>query len=240
MGTAEFADAVIGRPGQIPTTLAAAQVKSTDGVEVFLHHRDRDPAALSAALNIAAEGTWLSLQMITNRGLKVWPGGMPETFCTDHWRARCQSPQSSSTPRSHVIQLLHRLDRAELDFIKTEGYTGLTMTGLLPLNLVEAAHTERHARAGAKLRARLRLPLDDRGVDGRGQVSTALSVRSGPPFETQFAMLKVGDIQSDEFDRSVRVLSRHSIARAAECGRLFSSEVQRRTLLVGGGSFLMD
>jgi len=140
VGTAAFADAVIERLGQIPKTLLAAeyaaaqplltvspttpapaQLKTMDGVDVFLHHRDRDPAALAAALNIAAEGTWLSLQMITNRGVKVWPDGMPETFCTDHWRARFQSPHSSSTSRSHVIQLLHRLDRAGLDFIKTEG-----------------------------------------------------------------------------------------------------------------------
>lgn len=26
--------------------------------------------------------------MIFNRGTKVWPRGMPETFKTDHWRCR--------------------------------------------------------------------------------------------------------------------------------------------------------
>ena len=35
-----------------------------------------------------AEGDGLELLMITNRGVKVWPEGLPETFCTDHWRCR--------------------------------------------------------------------------------------------------------------------------------------------------------
>ncbi len=140
VGTAAFAAAVIDRLGQTPGTLPAvaypagqpplaiapaqvgrAQVKTMDGVDVFLHHRDRDPAALAAALTAATDGAWLELVMISNRGVKVWPDGLPETFCTDHWRARFQSPQPGSTCRSHVLDLLHRLDRAGLDFVKTEG-----------------------------------------------------------------------------------------------------------------------
>ena len=140
VGTRAFADAVIERLGQVPGTLPAvsypagqpsqaitaaaigrAQVKTMDGVDVFLHHRDRDPTALAAKLTAAADGAWLKLQMITNRGVKVWPDGLPETFCTDHWRARFHAPQPGSTYRSHVIDLLHRLDRARLDFVKTEG-----------------------------------------------------------------------------------------------------------------------
>ena len=69
-----------------------------------------------------------------------------------------------------------------------------TGVGLAFLDLVGAA-TQRYARTGAKLRALLRLTLDERGVDGRRQVSTALAVLSGPPFETHFAMLEVGDIE---------------------------------------------
>lgn len=140
VGTAAFADAVINRLGQTPTSLPAMayppgqaqlaiaaaqfgrrQVKTMDGIDVFLHHSDRDPVALATELIRASEGAWLRLAMITNRGVKVWPDGFPETFCTDHWRARFQSPQPSTTSRSHVLDLLHRLDRAGLDFIKTEG-----------------------------------------------------------------------------------------------------------------------
>lgn len=140
VGTRAFADAVIDRLGQQPATLPPvayparqqqlavpsaasrpAQVKTMDGVDVFLHHDDRDPATLAAALKTASEGATLHLQMITNRGVKVWPDGLPETFCTDHWRARFQSPRPGGTSRSDVVDLLHRLDRAGLDFVKTEG-----------------------------------------------------------------------------------------------------------------------
>ncbi|MFC4149489.1 NADP-dependent isocitrate dehydrogenase [Micromonospora mangrovi] len=140
VGTRAFADAIIDRLGQRPVTLTPvaypagqqqstvptaaarpAQRKTMDGVDVFLDHRDRDPDALAAALVRAAEGAALRLQMITNRGVKVWPDGLPETFCTDHWRARFQSSRSGATDRRDVVDLLDRLDRAGLDFVKTEG-----------------------------------------------------------------------------------------------------------------------
>jgi isocitrate dehydrogenase len=140
VGTTAFADAVIDRLGRRPTTLPPvsypagqqqptvpaatarpAPRKTMDGVDVFLHHRDRDPDALAAALTRATEGAALHLQMITNRGVKVWPGGLPETFCTDHWRVRFRSPETGAADRRAVVDLLDRLDRAGLDFVKTEG-----------------------------------------------------------------------------------------------------------------------
>jgi isocitrate dehydrogenase len=139
VGTRAFADAVVDRLGQQPSTLAPVaypagqrltvprtaatrpQSKTMDGVDVFLDHRDRDPEALAAALVRASEGATLQLQMITNRGVKVWPDGLPETFCTDHWRARFQSSRSGAASRRDVVDLLGRLDRAGLDFVKTEG-----------------------------------------------------------------------------------------------------------------------
>ncbi|MFF5175405.1 NADP-dependent isocitrate dehydrogenase [Micromonospora sp. NPDC000089] len=140
VGTRAFADAVIERLGQRPRTLppvsyptgqrqptlpatpaTPAQHKTMDGVDVFLHHRDRDPDALATALQHATAGSALHLQMITNRGLKVWPDGLPETFCTDHWRARFQSSRPGEASRRDVVDLLDRLDRAGLDFVKTEG-----------------------------------------------------------------------------------------------------------------------
>ncbi|PTA46614.1 NADP-dependent isocitrate dehydrogenase [Micromonospora sp. RP3T] len=140
VGTRAFADAVIARLGRQPAALPSvtypagsprptgtataprpAPVKTMDGVDVFLHHEDRDPAALAALLRSAAEGARLHLQMITNRGVKVWPDGIPETFCTDHWRVRFQSPRPGAAGRRDVVDLLDRLDRAGLDFVKTEG-----------------------------------------------------------------------------------------------------------------------
>jgi isocitrate dehydrogenase len=62
--------------------------------------------------------------MITNRGVKVWPGGFPETFCTDHWRCRFVGVADDGSPRvvSHedILALLANLTTDNLDFIKTE------------------------------------------------------------------------------------------------------------------------
>ncbi len=66
-------------------------------------------------------GTAFSLQMITNRGVKVWPQGMPETFCTDHWRCRFVArAEGASTEHGEIVALLANLAAAGLDFVKTQ------------------------------------------------------------------------------------------------------------------------
>jgi isocitrate dehydrogenase len=140
VGTRAFADAVIERLGRTPATLPAVRypaapepitvatstavpaVKTMDGVDVFVHSGNRDPDALADRLRAAVgEDDLLELQMITNRGVKVWPGGVPETFCTDHWRCRFQAPSAGGARRADVVALLDRLDRAGVDWVKTEG-----------------------------------------------------------------------------------------------------------------------
>jgi isocitrate dehydrogenase len=135
-GTAGFADAVIARlgqqPGRIKPVSAAnravavpaapqpkpAAKKELVGVDVFVHART-SPDALAAQLNAVPPGQ-LKLSMITNRGVKVWPAGQPETFCTDHWRCRFLVPEAATTRPSAVVALLDALARAQIDFIKTE------------------------------------------------------------------------------------------------------------------------
>ena len=43
--------------------------------------------SLAAAIGKLA-GDGLTLQMIDNRGVKVWPEGRAETLCTDNFRCR--------------------------------------------------------------------------------------------------------------------------------------------------------
>jgi isocitrate dehydrogenase len=142
VGTREFATAVIERLGRRPHTLRAADykpgnalsvakwkstlpkpTKQTLGVDVFLDwdEAQRDPAALAPRLQQAAAQAGLTLKMITNRGVKVWPDGLPETFKTDHWRCRFLASHANS-PIEHrqVVQLLGQLSQQGLDFIKTE------------------------------------------------------------------------------------------------------------------------
>ena len=136
VSTAAFADAVIERLGERPQTLPAArytdvevkgQVQRTPraekalvGVDVFLDwsEGDRQPDVLGERLEgVAAEG--LRLKLITNRGVKVYPGGLPETFWTDHWRCRFVATGETVAP-GEVVALQARLVEAGLDVIKTE------------------------------------------------------------------------------------------------------------------------
>ena len=73
----------------IDPLLTKPSTKELVGVDVFLDWdtAQRDPNTLGKALAQVAP-TPFSLKMITNRGVKVYPDGLPETFCTDHWRCR--------------------------------------------------------------------------------------------------------------------------------------------------------
>jgi isocitrate dehydrogenase len=138
VGTADFATAVIERLGQVPRRLPRAPQgdarlpavpaslpprprarKELLGVDVFFHwdEEGRKPDALAGRLQQLTEAS-LPLRMITNRGVKVWPEGFSETFCTDHWRARYQAAEPIRSQQ--VVALLHRLAEAGLDFVKTE------------------------------------------------------------------------------------------------------------------------
>src|SRR5437016_5716704 len=105
VGTKEFAAAVCQRLGQKPNRLkpvsyarrpeAAPSTVSTQpptamelkGIDIFVYWPSRDPNTLAAAVGkLAGEG--MTLQVIDNRGVKVWPAGMAETFCTDSFRCR--------------------------------------------------------------------------------------------------------------------------------------------------------
>jgi len=139
VGTQAFADAVIARLGQRPEVLRPVSYAATPaaptpapapesrpratkllvGVDVFVHWRGADPAELAARLS-EATGSGLTLSMITNRGVKVWPGGLPETFCTDHWRCRFKADAAGGTTHRAVLALLGGLEALGVDFIKTE------------------------------------------------------------------------------------------------------------------------
>lgn len=117
-------------------TQRPAAKKETIGVDVFVQWRENDPNKLGAELSAATNGDGLKLYFISNRGQKVWPDGLPETFCVDHWRCRYFAEQQGA-PIHHgqIVRLLDRVAAAGYDFIKTEnlctfdGEKAFTVTG---------------------------------------------------------------------------------------------------------------
>lgn len=139
-GTEEFANAVIERLGQKPETMVPAsfdkestspmnifvtdapkQKKELIGVDVFVEWdgAGRNPDVLGEKLR-QADADGLQLTLITNRGIKVFPQGMKESFCTDHWRCRFQTAEQSLITHAQVRELLKQIEELGLDFIKTE------------------------------------------------------------------------------------------------------------------------
>ena len=138
--TQVFADAVIERLGQTPQQLEVAVsgavnatvktlpvqddsrlaiLKLLVGTDVFFEWSEdgRNPDRLAEQLR-DIEVPPLSLHMISNRGVVVWPHGLPETHKSDHWRCRFLGPR----PIEHetILELLRRINITGLDFIKTE------------------------------------------------------------------------------------------------------------------------
>ena len=138
LGTEAFTDAVIARLGEEPATLAPVRYgdstgafevpqassrppaeKILVGIDVFVHWPGRDPAVLAETMKASANGAY-KLAMLTNRGVKVWPDGLPETFCTDHWRCRFLAEPGKQLNKAMVVELLQKLAQDGVDFVKTE------------------------------------------------------------------------------------------------------------------------
>ena len=137
VGTAEFATAVITNLGQKPSVLKAVSysdnlaielpkykrketaTKTLEGVDLFVHWGGSDPNELASKIQkMESKGIYLS--MITNRGIKVWPDGFRETFCTDHWRCRFKAKNGEQMYKTDIIELLEKAIEEDIDAIKTE------------------------------------------------------------------------------------------------------------------------
>jgi isocitrate dehydrogenase len=133
VGTADFGRAVIERLGKGPRQLRPAAYRTAPalsalsprtspqvtvvGVDVFVQS-----TATTAELVRRLEelGTEIPLRLVTNRGVKVWPEGMPETFCSDHWRCRFRHEDMRSVSFPQILGVLSAIDAAGLSVIKTE------------------------------------------------------------------------------------------------------------------------
>jgi isocitrate dehydrogenase len=137
VGTREFAQAVIGNLGKKPSQLKSVEFganvklnlpevkrrvpasKSLRGVDVFVHWSGTNPDVLAESLR-KLESSKTQLSMITNRGIKVWPEGFAETFCTDHWRCRFVPSNAEELDKAEIVRLLSEALQLNIETIKTE------------------------------------------------------------------------------------------------------------------------
>jgi isocitrate dehydrogenase len=137
VGTKEFAQAVVANLGKTPSILKPvfyaknsalnlpkyvrkpAANKELVGVDVFVHWGGTDPNELAKKVK-KIEQKGIKLSMITNRGIKVWPDGFEETFCTDHWRCRFKPVEGFEINKTNIIELLKKALKENIDTIKTE------------------------------------------------------------------------------------------------------------------------
>lgn len=137
VGTNEFAQAVIERLGQEPKQLKAVKYKKTAGIQIKPYQKriEAKKELIGVDIFVCWNGTNaneigekiaalkhnnIELSMISNRGIKVWPNGFEETFCTDHWRCRYKSLDGSSISQGDIIALLTLFNQNHIEVIKTE------------------------------------------------------------------------------------------------------------------------
>jgi isocitrate dehydrogenase len=147
VGTKEFAEAVVARLGKLPEKLkpvaystnkpgvlkppsaAPAYKRELVGIDIYVEWPSKENDKLGALLQ-SANGKGLDLEMISNRGTKVWPNGAPETFCTDAYRCRWMS---KGTTQADLNALLGRVTALGLNIGMTvnlrnyDGKNGFTL-----------------------------------------------------------------------------------------------------------------
>jgi len=136
VSTSEFAEAVIERLGKMPQLIKAEKYatgiqmnlpeykrKSTTdkvlkGVDIFVDWKGENVNDLAEQLQKLNNG--IELTMITNRGVKVWPDGFEETFCTDHWRCRYESVEERRADKKFIPMIMSKAIDENIDVIKSE------------------------------------------------------------------------------------------------------------------------
>lgn len=136
VGSKEFGKAVVDRIGEIPKKLKRADYKYVEkkeiihksttsikpkkelvGVDVFIDFTGT-PNELGEKIKSTSIPE-LKLVAISNRGLEVWPEGLPGIFCVDHWRCRFVAGNGTIT-HDQIVNLLASIGKAGFDSIKTE------------------------------------------------------------------------------------------------------------------------
>ena len=140
VGTKDFAQAVIDNLGAEPATyrpvkyvrkeggigsIHAVMAPETEkrvlvGLDFFVHWLGKDINELGTMLNDLSTPA-LTLQLISCKGLKVWPNAVTEMDVTDRYRARF-SPKEKGGEVTHkdIAALMNKAAENGIDFLKIE------------------------------------------------------------------------------------------------------------------------
>lgn len=133
VGTDDFTKAVIERLGEKPETLSAVEYDAESKGIILpplkkIPEKKKERVGIDIGLNFDGNADELAakvqpcltenliLHLICNRGVKVWPDGAPETFCTDNWRLRFKGKDGQHIKTSEVVQLISNLNEADMNF----------------------------------------------------------------------------------------------------------------------------
>ncbi|MBK9171034.1 MAG: NADP-dependent isocitrate dehydrogenase [Bryobacterales bacterium] len=137
VGTKEFAQAVVAHLGQKPEKLKPAAYSTAErkpvptgtlrhgatidlvGIDIYVDWPEANPNSLGEKLSALA-GDGLSLLMMSNRGVKVWPDGMAETYCTDSFRCRFMAAGGAPVSQEQTLAQVGRVMAAGISVAKTE------------------------------------------------------------------------------------------------------------------------
>jgi isocitrate dehydrogenase len=139
LGTKEFADAVIERLGQKPSTYRVVEYQPRTssgeihavladekeervlkGVDFFVHWFHKDIASLAELMKSLSTDN-LEIKMISCKGLKVWPDIITEMDVTDRFRCRFMPKvKDGAVTHTDIAQLMTLAAEKDVDFLKIE------------------------------------------------------------------------------------------------------------------------
>lgn len=140
LGTKEFAKAVIANLGKQPKSMQPVKYNSLTQSQASNYYKQASQPATRKKVGIdlyvsdfAKRTNWvaqkceeigkkvgLELTFVSNRGVKVWPGGAAETFCTDLYRCRFVSAAGKEVSVDQIVQLQSAANQAGVDYAKLE------------------------------------------------------------------------------------------------------------------------
>lgn len=139
LSTSQFADAVIGNLGKMPSKLVAfgagsgkemKMPKATEttkskrekklvGVDVFVDCNDRDPSVVGPKVERAAP-VGLKLESLSSRGMKMYPNANGSQAATDLWACRYLPQDGEGISEAQIRETLSNLSAGGMEWVKME------------------------------------------------------------------------------------------------------------------------